>query len=184
MESTHQHQIVQGGVSTVLPFLDMVRIAPARWTSAAGERAATVAGGQRAAEVGWHDPAGPADVHRLPRPVEHHRQDVGVAGNPAQLRGGQWVAVVEHPPPGPGLEVGQRDGHHQLGATQPLLAQYLVIGATFSLVEFCVMTGYAALASRVLGMLRTQRQMRATNRVFGGLFVAAGALLATFKRAA
>jgi homoserine/homoserine lactone efflux protein len=69
-------------------------------------------------------------------------------------------------------------------ATQPLLAQYLVIGTTFSLVEFCVMTGYAALASRVLGMLRTQRQMRATNRVFGGLFVAAGALLATFKRAA
>ncbi|MEK8030494.1 homoserine/homoserine lactone efflux protein [Ideonella sp. DXS29W] len=68
--------------------------------------------------------------------------------------------------------------------TQPLLAQYLVIGATFGVVEFCVMSGYAALASRVLGMLRTQRQMRATNRVFGGLFVVAGALLATFKRAA
>jgi homoserine/homoserine lactone efflux protein len=68
--------------------------------------------------------------------------------------------------------------------TQPLLAQYLVIGATFGLVEFCVMTGYAALASRVLGLLRTPRQMRTTNRVFGSLFVVAGALLATFKRAA
>jgi homoserine/homoserine lactone efflux protein len=67
---------------------------------------------------------------------------------------------------------------------RPLLAQYLVIGATFASVEFCVMTGYAAVASRVLGLLRTARQMRAMNRVFGSLFVLAGALLATFKRAA
>jgi homoserine/homoserine lactone efflux protein len=66
----------------------------------------------------------------------------------------------------------------------PLLAQYLVIGATFGGVEFCVMSGYAALASRVLGLLRTPRQLRATNRVFGSLFVLAGALLATLKRAA
>ncbi|HEX5688163.1 MAG TPA: homoserine/homoserine lactone efflux protein [Ideonella sp.] len=66
--------------------------------------------------------------------------------------------------------------------TQPLLAQYLVIGATFGFVEFCVMSGYAALASRVLGLLRTPGQMRGLNRLFGGLFVAAGALLATFKR--
>lgn len=65
---------------------------------------------------------------------------------------------------------------------QPLLAQYLVIGATFGVVEFCVMSGYAALAARVLGLLRTPAQMRTTNRVFGSLFVAAGALLATFKR--
>ncbi|HEV8691862.1 MAG TPA: homoserine/homoserine lactone efflux protein [Ideonella sp.] len=67
---------------------------------------------------------------------------------------------------------------------QPLLAQYLVIGATFGVVEFAVMSGYAALAARVLGMFRTPRQMRGLNRVFGSLFVLAGALLATFKRAA
>jgi homoserine/homoserine lactone efflux protein len=68
--------------------------------------------------------------------------------------------------------------------TQPLLAQYLVIGATFGLVEYAVMTGYAALASRVLGLLRTPRQMRGLNRVFGSLFMLAGAALALFKRAA
>ncbi|WP_374675590.1 homoserine/homoserine lactone efflux protein [Ideonella sp.] len=68
--------------------------------------------------------------------------------------------------------------------TQPLLAQYLVIGATFGTVELCVMTGYAALASRVLGLLRTPAQMKALNRLFGGLFVLAGVLLASFKRAA
>lgn len=67
---------------------------------------------------------------------------------------------------------------------QPLLPQYLVIGATFGSVEFCVMSGYAALASRVLGLLRSQRQLRLTNRVFGSLFVAAGVLLSTLKRAA
>lgn len=67
---------------------------------------------------------------------------------------------------------------------QPLLAQYLVIGATFGVVEFSVMSGYAALASRVLGLLRTPRQMRGLNRTFGGLFVLAGVLLATFKKAA
>ena len=66
---------------------------------------------------------------------------------------------------------------------QPLLAQYLVIGATFGVVEFAVMTGYAALASRVLGLFRTPRQMRGMNRVFGSLFMLAGAALALFKRA-
>lgn len=65
---------------------------------------------------------------------------------------------------------------------EPLLAQYLAIGATFGAVEFCVMSGYAALAARVLRLLRTPAQLRTTNRVFGSLFVAAGALLASFKR--
>jgi homoserine/homoserine lactone efflux protein len=67
---------------------------------------------------------------------------------------------------------------------EPLLAQYLVIGATFGFVEFAVMTGYAALASRVLRLLRTPRQMKAMNRVFGSLFMLAGAALALFKRSA
>ena len=67
---------------------------------------------------------------------------------------------------------------------QPMLGQYLVIAATFGAVEFTVMSGYAALASRVLRLLRTPRQIRWMNRSFGSLFVAAGMFLATFKRAA
>jgi len=66
---------------------------------------------------------------------------------------------------------------------KPLTLQYLHIGATFSVVEFCVMTGYVALASKVLGLLREPRQIRWMNRSFGSLFVAAGVFLATFKRA-
>lgn len=69
-------------------------------------------------------------------------------------------------------------------ASQPLLAQYLVIGLTFGVVEFLVMSGYAVLAGRVLGLLRGPAHQRWMNRVFGGLFVAAGIFLATFKRAA
>ena len=65
---------------------------------------------------------------------------------------------------------------------QPLPAQYAVIGATLVFTDLVVMAGYTALASRVLALLRSPRQVRWMNRSFGGLFVLAGALLATFKR--
>lgn len=66
----------------------------------------------------------------------------------------------------------------------PLGPQYLVIGATLSFTDLIVMGGYTALASRVLAALRSERHIKVLNRVFGSLFVAAGALLATFKRSA
>ncbi len=69
-----------------------------------------------------------------------------------------------------------------LDLSQPLVPQYLVIVATLSFTDMVVMAAYTALAARVLSLLRTPRQIRWLNRVFGGLFVAAGALLATFKR--
>ena len=71
-----------------------------------------------------------------------------------------------------------------LDTTRPLTLQYLAIGATFAVVEFCVMTGYVGLASKVLGLLRSPRQIRWMNRSFGSLFITAGVVLATFKRAA
>ena len=67
---------------------------------------------------------------------------------------------------------------------QPLLPQYLVIGATLAFTDLVVMAGYTALAARVLAALRAERQVRAVNRMFGALFVAAGALLSVFKRGA
>jgi len=65
--------------------------------------------------------------------------------------------------------------------SQPLLEQYLVIGATLSFTDLVVMAGYTALASRVLTALRDASHIRAMNRVFGSLFVVAGTLLALFK---
>jgi homoserine/homoserine lactone efflux protein len=65
----------------------------------------------------------------------------------------------------------------------PLLPQYLAIGATLGFTDLVVNAVYAALAARLVELLRTPARMRAVNRVFGSLFVALGVLLATFKRA-
>ena len=70
-----------------------------------------------------------------------------------------------------------------LDLSQPLFPQYLVIGATLAFTDLVVMSGYTALASRVLGTLKEPSHIRAMNRVFGSLFVLAGSLLAFFKRA-
>lgn len=71
-----------------------------------------------------------------------------------------------------------------LDLSQPLAPQYLVIAATLGFTDLTVMAGYTALAAKVLGALKSARAMKWLNRVFGGLFVAAGALLSVFKRSA
>jgi homoserine/homoserine lactone efflux protein len=69
-----------------------------------------------------------------------------------------------------------------LDPSRPLLAQYLVIGATLAFTDLVVNAGYTAFASKALAALRTPRQMRWVNRVFGSLYVALAAMLATVKR--
>ena len=66
---------------------------------------------------------------------------------------------------------------------RPLLPQYLVITATLTFTDLVVMAGYTALAARVLRTLKAPSHIKAMNRAFGALFVAAGTLLAFFKRA-
>lgn len=70
-----------------------------------------------------------------------------------------------------------------LELSRPLLPQYAVIALTLAFTDLVVMAGYTALASRVLRALKSPGHIKAMNRSFGGLFVAAGALLALFKRA-
>jgi homoserine/homoserine lactone efflux protein len=70
-----------------------------------------------------------------------------------------------------------------LNLTQPLALQYIAIGATLAFTDLVVMAGYTLLAAKMLRMLRSPQQVRWINRIFGGLFVAAAALLAGFKRA-
>jgi homoserine/homoserine lactone efflux protein len=67
---------------------------------------------------------------------------------------------------------------------QPLLPQYLVIALTLGFTDMVVMAGYTALAASVLAELKSASHMKALNRVFGALFVGAGAFLALFKRSA
>ena len=68
--------------------------------------------------------------------------------------------------------------------SEPLLPQYLLIGATLSFTDLVVMAGYTALAAKVLTALKEVSHVRAMNRVFGAFFVLAGTLLALFKRSA
>jgi len=70
-----------------------------------------------------------------------------------------------------------------LDLSRPLPVQYLLIGATLGFTDLVVMAGYTLLASRVLRGLSEAHHIRWMNRTFGTLFIAAGTLLATFRRA-
>jgi len=67
---------------------------------------------------------------------------------------------------------------------RPQFMQYAICAGTLVFTDLVVMSAYTGLAARVLRALREPRHVRWLNRTFGGLFVAAGAVLATFKRAA
>jgi homoserine/homoserine lactone efflux protein len=71
-----------------------------------------------------------------------------------------------------------------LDLSRPLVPQYLVIAASLSFTDLVVMAGYTALAARVLRTLNEAHHVRWMNRTFGGMFVLAGSLLATYRRAA
>jgi len=68
--------------------------------------------------------------------------------------------------------------------SHPLIPQYFIIMMSLSFTDLIVMAGYVALAARVLRALNEPHHVRIMNRCFGGLFVVAGTLLATFRRAA
>ena len=67
--------------------------------------------------------------------------------------------------------------------TRPQFVQYAICGVTLLFTDLVVMSAYTGFASRVLRLLRAPRQLRVMNRAVGGLFVVAGAFLATFRRA-
>ncbi|MBC8207546.1 MAG: homoserine/homoserine lactone efflux protein [Desulfobulbaceae bacterium] len=63
----------------------------------------------------------------------------------------------------------------------PKTIQFLILGSTLIGVDIIVMLGYASLAARLRPLLRNQKAVRLQNRIFGGMFMGAGALLASFK---
>lgn len=65
----------------------------------------------------------------------------------------------------------------------PQLPQYAICGATLFFTDLVVMSGYTGLAAKVLRLLREPHHVRWINRSFGAMFIAAGAALATFRRA-
>ncbi|MEI2267636.1 homoserine/homoserine lactone efflux protein [Erwinia sp. CGal63] len=67
---------------------------------------------------------------------------------------------------------------------QPQAMQYLVLGVTTVVVDIIVMIGYATLAQRIAAWIKGPKQMKLLNRLFGGMFIAVGALLASARRIA
>ena len=65
---------------------------------------------------------------------------------------------------------------------RPQWPQFAIIGATMVAVDMMVMSSYALLATRFRPLLHNPRLLRLQNRIFGGLFVGAGALLAGSSR--
>ncbi len=71
-----------------------------------------------------------------------------------------------------------------IDVNRPQLPQYAILATTTFIVDVIVMTGYTALAARVLRVMKDTRRLRWVNRTLGGAFVAAGLALASFRRAA
>lgn len=68
-----------------------------------------------------------------------------------------------------------------LDLNQPLLAQYLILGATMVSVDFVVMVGFASLASRLRPFFADSARVKMQNRVLGSFFIGAGSLLAVAR---
>lgn len=66
----------------------------------------------------------------------------------------------------------------------PVAPQVLVLGVTSMAIEWVVLAGYAALASRSRRYLRTPRALQWVERAGGGLLIAAAARVAALRPAA
>lgn len=66
----------------------------------------------------------------------------------------------------------------------PQALQYLIVGLTLCGVDIVVMSAYALAATRLRRWTHDPRAQRIQNRCFGGLFVSAGAFLASSSRSA
>lgn len=65
-----------------------------------------------------------------------------------------------------------------IDANRPIALQILILGVTSVIIEFFVLAAYGYLASRAATIAREPRFVAITNRVSGGMLVAAGAGIA------
>ena len=73
---------------------------------------------------------------------------------------------------------------HFVDVAQPQVPQYLIIALTLCVTDMLVMSIYALAASKIARLLRDAQAMQKQNRMFGGMFVLAGAALAFSSRPA
>lgn len=63
----------------------------------------------------------------------------------------------------------------------PRALQFTVMGVTMIGIDILVMCGFASLATLIAHWLRSPRQQRLLNRLFGGLFVMVAGLMASYR---
>lgn len=68
-----------------------------------------------------------------------------------------------------------------LNPSEPQMPQLLVLGITTVIIDGIVMLGYTSLAAQMGRFVRSDRVMGRINKVFGGMFMGCGALLAAAK---
>ena len=93
--AAEQDGVVEVGGAAVGPVVDVVGVAPARWSVAAGEGAAAVAQHEGASERAGDEAALSADVEDLAGAAEDGGEDGGVAGEAAHRVRGEVEAGVE-----------------------------------------------------------------------------------------
>lgn len=62
-----------------------------------------------------------------------------------------------------------------------LVLQYSIMGSTLIIVDVVVMIGYASLASGLSRWMKSEQHQKLQNRIFGGMFVAAAGLMASYS---
>ena len=114
-------------------------------------------------------------------PVDADATGVGLGGAPRELMLRGFLVNATNPK---GIVFMLAVLPQFIDPARPQLVQYAICGATLFFTDLVVMSGYTGFAAKVLRLLREPHHIRWMNRTFGGLFVAAGAVLAAFKRGA
>jgi len=122
----------------------------------------------------WRAPASAIDADGLPR------AGARFAGSPNELVLRGFLVNATNPK---GILFMLAVLPQFIDPSAPQLPQYAICAATLFFTDLVVMSAYTIFAAKVLSSLSDPRHLRWVNRTFGGLFVAAGALLATFRRA-
>jgi homoserine/homoserine lactone efflux protein len=69
-----------------------------------------------------------------------------------------------------------------IDSSHPLPKQYLVMTISMCVIDFTILACYTGLAARIVRLLRTPRQQRSLNKVFGGLLGTEAVILATARK--
>lgn len=120
----------------------------------------------------WRSPGGP---------IDERDAATGDAGTPARLVARGFLVNATNPK---GIVFLLAVLPQFIDPARPQPVQYAICAATLVFTDLVVMSGYTGFAAKVLRLLREPHHVRWMNRSFGGLFIAAGAVLATFRRAA